>query len=85
MPKGKVVTYGQVAELCGLGRGARVVARALRMLPKGSRIPWYRVINSQGKISIAGEGADRQQKLLEAEGVIFLSAKVDLNEYQWRP
>lgn len=86
VPKGKVVTYGQVAELCGMGRGARVVARALRTLPTGSKIPWFRVINSQGRISIPSDaGAQRQQAHLESEGVVFLSGKVDLRKYQWRP
>ena len=85
VPEGNVVTYGQVAQLCGLGRGARVVARALRNLPRGSKIPWYRVINAQGRISIPGEGALKQQEHLESEGVVFLSGSVDLKKYQWQP
>jgi len=90
VPEGRVVTYGQVAQLCGLGRGARIVARALRNLPAGSKIPWYRVINArvinaQGRISIPGEGAVRQKERLESEGIVFLSGSVDLKKYQWLP
>jgi len=85
VPEGRVVTYGQVAQLCGLGRGARIVARALRNLPAGSKIPWYRVINAQGRISIPGEGAVRQKERLESEGIVLLSGSVDLKKYQWLP
>lgn len=85
IPKGKVVTYGQVAKLTGLPNGARQVARALRLLPRNTSIPWFRVINSQGRSSIPGEGAARQISKLEAEGVTFLNGKVNLKQYQWQP
>jgi len=85
IPKGKVVTYGQVAQLSGLPNGARQVARALRLLPSNTSIPWFRVINSQGRSSIPGEGAARQIRQLEAEGVTFLKGRVNLNQYQWLP
>ena len=89
IPKGKVATYGQVAELAGLPRQARRVGYALRTLPKGSRIPWQRVINSQGKISLRseGEGSDnRQARLLKREKVKFnQQGVVDLKVFRWEP
>lgn len=85
IPEGKVVSYGQVARLCGLPNGARQVARALRMLPSDTAIPWFRVVNTQGRISIPGEGANRQKEKLEREGVVFLNGKIDFKKYQWQP
>ena len=86
VPPGKVVTYGQVAELAGLGAGARQVGAALKGLPKDSQIPWHRVINAQGKISLP-EGApyQRQADLLAKEGVTLLNGRVNLRSYQWNP
>lgn len=86
IPEGKVATYGQVAKLAGLGNGARQVGWALRGLPIGSRLPWHRVINSQGKISLP-EGPDwqRQADQLAAEGVTLVNRRVRLSYYQWRP
>lgn len=73
IPPGKVASYGQVAQIAGLGRGARQVAAALRNLPEGSGIPWFRVINAGRTISIP-EGSPRhaeQRQRLMAEGVEF--------------
>ena len=88
IPRGNVASYGQVAELAGLGRGARQVGRALRLLPQGTRIPWHRVINAQGRIALPpGSASHREQReRLLAEGVKFLaSGRVDLSTYRWRP
>lgn len=89
IPKGRVATYGQIAELAGLPRQARLVGYALNVLPKGTRIPWHRVINSQGKISLRseGEGSDnRQMRLLKREKVKFnQQGVVDLKMYRWEP
>jgi len=89
IPKGCVATYGQIAELAGLPRQARLVGYALNVLPKGTRIPWHRVINSQGKISLRseGEGSDnRQMRLLKREKVKFnQKGIVDLKTYRWEP
>ena len=85
VPEGKVVTYGQVAHLCGLGQGARVVARALKTLPVDTRVPWHRVINAQGRISLPKPGAVVQRDRLESEGIYFRSNKVDLKIFQWQP
>lgn len=87
IPAGKVCTYGKIAELAGLPRHARLVGRVLKNLPPGSRIPWHRVINSQGRSSFP-EGTDawhKQLQRLEAEGVILRGGKFDLREYLWIP
>ena len=89
IPKGRVATYGQVAELAGLPRQARLVGYALNCLPKGSRIPWHRVINSQGRISLRaeGEGSDnRQMRLLKREKIKFnQQGVIDLKVFRWAP
>jgi methylated-DNA-protein-cysteine methyltransferase-like protein len=73
IPKGKVLSYSRVAALLNVPRGARAVGWALRALPHDSDVPWHRVINAEGKISIrmAGHNAIEQQTRLEAEGVKF--------------
>jgi methylated-DNA-protein-cysteine methyltransferase-like protein len=83
-----VATYGDVARHAGLGRAARQVGRALRKLPRGSRIPWHRVINAQGQISLPAGSASmvNQKERLEGEGVVFKGNKrVDLNIFRWNP
>jgi methylated-DNA-protein-cysteine methyltransferase-like protein len=85
IPAGKVATYGQIAEVAGCS--ARQVGYAMATLPLNAPIPWQRVINSQGKISMRGRGTgDRtQRKLLEEEGVVFsVNGEVDLTIYQWQ-
>lgn len=87
VPPGCVATYGQIAREAGLGRGARRVGQALRKLPNGSDVPWHRVINAQGKISLpAGSDAGRaQRRRLQAEGIVFRGGRVDLERFRWRP
>jgi methylated-DNA-protein-cysteine methyltransferase related protein len=88
IPYGKVATYGQVAELAGLVRGARVAGYALFRVTPDMDVPWQRVINAKGEISASPFrlGADHLQRaLLEAEGVTFnQQGKIDLNQYLWR-
>ncbi len=86
IPSGKVATYGQIATLAGYYRQARQVGYALHAVPSDD-IPWYRVINAQGKISLNLEmGGAVQRKLLENEGVVFSPAGViALQKYQWQP
>lgn len=86
IPKGKVATYGQVAEIAGYPSHARFVGATLRALPKNSTLPWHRVINAQGKISFpaGSEAYKKQQALLEYEGVVFVNAKVSLKIYGWK-
>lgn len=88
IPKGCVATYGQVAELAGLPGGARRVGRLLSHLPPGSRIPWHRVINASGGISLPEHsgGFSRQQRLLKKEGVAFnASGRISLRRFRWQP
>jgi methylated-DNA-protein-cysteine methyltransferase-like protein len=87
VPPGAVATYGQIAREAGLGRRARRVGQALRRLPAGSDVPWHRVINARGEISLpAGSAAgDTQRQRLEAEGVVFHAGRVDLDRFGWRP
>ena len=85
IPKGKVATYGQVAELAGDKRMARVVGNALHKNPDPDNIPCFRVVNAKGEL--AGEfafgGAGEQAKLLEADGIKVADGRVDLEKYQW--
>lgn len=88
IPKGKVVTYGQVAALLGAPRAARAVGTALRHLPRplSRTVPWQRVINAAGGISFRGDvlRVEEQRWLLEAEGVEFdRHGKVNLKKYRW--
>ena len=88
IPYGKVATYGQIAKLAGLPKHARLVGYVLKHLDKNSEIPWYRVINSQGKISVIRideNGSNIQQSLLEQEGIYLLNGKVNLEIFGWQP
>lgn len=64
-------------------RAARLVGQTLRKLPKDTRLPWHRVLNAQGKISLPEPGAQRQKKRLETEGITLINGKVDLGIYLW--
>lgn len=88
IPRGRVATYGQVATLAGLAGHARQAGYALHALPAGSAVPWHRVINAQGAVSVRGPGGDglHQRMLLEAEGVEFdARGRTRLSRFQWRP
>ena len=67
--EGKLITYGQLAKQAGFPLHSRHVGKVLARLPKDSRLPWFRVVNSQGKISLIGEAFIRQKTLLEKEGI----------------
>jgi methylated-DNA-protein-cysteine methyltransferase-like protein len=85
IPSGKVATYGQIAEVFG-NCNARMVGYAVSSILLDSDIPWQRVINYKGGISLRSNGSAEllQQKLLEAEGVIFdQSARTDLEYFRW--
>jgi methylated-DNA-protein-cysteine methyltransferase-like protein len=88
IPRGRVATYGQVAELAGLPGHARQVGYALHAMATDDPIPWHRVINARGEVSARSEpGSDRAQRaFLEREGVAFNAVgRIDLLRYQWRP
>jgi methylated-DNA-protein-cysteine methyltransferase-like protein len=87
VPEGKVVTYGQLAELAGLGRAARFVGRTLSQLPDGSTLPWHRVIAAGGRLSLAAGtvSGEEQRARLRAEGVTVRNNRVDIQCHGWRP
>ena len=88
IPRGRVATYGQVAEVAGLPGHARLVGYALHALDGDDVIPWHRVINAEGRISIRGLAAASvtQRLRLEQEGVRFdARGRVRLEEYGWKP
>ena len=87
VPHGRVATYGQVARLAGLPRRARLVGYALHAAPDGLQLPWHRIINASGRISLPRESGhyDYQKALLVAEGVTFRSERIDLSRFQWTP
>jgi len=88
IPRGRVATYGQVAALAGFSRQPRLVGYALHALTTGTRIPWHRVINARGMVSIRSDGSASlsQRLLLEREGVQFdARQRVSLERFGWRP
>jgi methylated-DNA-protein-cysteine methyltransferase-like protein len=86
IPSGHVLTYGEVARLAGKARWARRVSRAMRRAPRGVELPWHRVVNAQGKISLPPDsnGFREQRRRLEEEGVVFLNGTIDLDRFGYR-
>lgn len=86
IPKGKVVTYGQIAEYLGNKRLARVVGRILHNNPDEFQYPCYKVVDSKGNLSqhFAFGGIEQQKVKLEREGIAVVNGKVDLSSYQWK-
>lgn len=89
IPSGRLATYGQIAELIGAWGSARQVGWALRRLPLPSAIPWHRVVNAAGRISMspAREGSDWiQRELLLAEGIaVSADGRLPLALHRWSP
>ncbi len=88
VPIGRVATYGQVAALAGLPGEARQVGYALAALPESTDIPWQRVVNARGEISLRHDfdGAPRQRLLLLDEGIVFDErGRIDLSRFGWHP
>jgi len=87
IPRGKVATYGQIAAVAGNPRAARQVVRALHTSSEKENLPWHRVINSKGQISLKpGYGYELQKALLEDEGIAFDERDtIDLNRFLWSP
>ena len=86
IPRGRVATYGQIAELAQAS-GPRQVGYALHALPEGHDVPWHRIINARGEISLDSGigGGSLQRALLETEKIIFDGkGRVDLKKYQWK-
>ncbi len=85
IPKGKVASYGRIAALSGLPRQGRLAGYALHNLPGGTGIPWHRVINARGKISLPGKRGEEQERLLREEGIVFARGVIDMEKCGWRP
>jgi methylated-DNA-protein-cysteine methyltransferase-like protein len=95
IPRGEIASYGGIARRAGAPGRARLVGHALKVAPDSLKLPWHRVLNAQGRISLPpGSKAHRlQRRLLEAEGVHFRngravashSAKLDLDALLWKP
>ncbi len=86
IPSGKVATYGQIAFHAGNSRASRQVAYILHSSSEKENLPWHRVVNSKGMISLKGAGRDLQRRMLEDEGVIFDEGDViDLRRFRWSP
>jgi len=85
IPKGKVASYGQVAKIAELPGYARYVGHVMKMLPAGTKLPWYRVANSQGKLSFPRDSAayQTQKSRLEAEGVVFINGRFSRKKFGW--
>lgn len=83
IPCGRVSTYGRVAAMIDRPRAARQVGYALHGCP--ADVPWHRVINAQGRISLAADSTAglAQRRRLEAEGIVFLGGRIDLDRYVW--
>lgn len=87
VPEGCVATYGQVAQEAGLPGRARLVGRVLSQLPDTSTLPWHRIVNASGQVSLrGGSGQSLQRARLQREGVEFrASGRIDLARFGWDP
>jgi methylated-DNA-protein-cysteine methyltransferase-like protein len=87
IPFGMVCTYGGVAALAGSPRGARQVVRILHVYGEKEKLPWHRVVNRLGEISLpAGAGFEEQRFLLRGEGIVFDErGRIDLSRFLWQP
>ena len=87
IPQGSVASYGQVADIAGVPRGARQVGYVLRTLPEAKDLPWHRVITASGKIAFAKGSAQfrEQSRRLAREDVKVKNGKVDMKVFRWQP
>lgn len=82
IPKGECIAYGELAKLAGFPGYARQVGSLMKNLPKDTKLPWYRVVNAQRRISFAQntDGYLRQKEKLEKEGWVIVGNKLTINE-----
>jgi len=87
IPRGSVASYGQIAEIAGIPRGARQVGYALRQLPDGHDVPWHRVIQASGRIAFekGSRPYKEQSKRLMMEDVTVIAGRIDMRKYRWQP
>lgn len=84
IPRGYVITYGELARMLRLPGGARAAGWAMGACPSGQGIPWQRVVGAGGRILLQEPRASLQQRLLEAEGTQFVGKRVDIARHHWR-
>ncbi|MYD43281.1 MAG: cysteine methyltransferase [Gammaproteobacteria bacterium] len=82
IPEGNVATYGQIAELAGMPRRARLIAQALAHAPEAEQLPWYRVVRADGRIATHA-AASKQAWYLQREGVTIDNGRINLKRFQW--
>lgn len=87
IPRGSVASYGQIADIAGIPRGARQVGYALRQLPDGHDVPWHRVIQASGRIAFDknSRAFDEQTRRLMLEDVTVAAGRIDMRKYRWQP
>jgi methylated-DNA-protein-cysteine methyltransferase related protein len=86
IPRGRVLTYGQVAKALRLPGGARTAGRAMAASPSGQGVPWHRVVGAGGRLLIREPHAALQRKLLETEGVPVAEKRIlNFREFEWNP
>jgi methylated-DNA-protein-cysteine methyltransferase-like protein len=86
IPRGRVITYGQVAKVLRLSGGARTAGRAMAASPSGGGVPWHRVVGAGGKLLIREPHASLQRKLLETEGLELAEKRIlNFRDYEWSP
>jgi len=83
IPKGRVITYGQLARATRLPGGARAAGRAMAACPRGQAIPWHRVVAAGGRVAIREPFASLQRRLLESEGTRFIERRVAMRDHLW--
>lgn len=86
IPRGRVATYGQIARLADMPNGARAVGHALKHLPVNTCLPWHRVVNTGGRISLPQESPNyrRQTQRLRKEGIEIYQDRISLDKFQWQ-
>ncbi|MGB3726111.1 MAG: MGMT family protein [Glaciecola sp.] len=87
VPEGKVVSYGQIADLAGLPGRARMVGKSLGHVPSTRQVNWHRVLRANGQLAFAkgSEQALRQTGLLQSEGIVVLNNRVNMKTFRWHP
>lgn len=86
IPKGKVVTYSQIAQLIDNPKACRAVGNALHNNPDPINYPCYKVVNNKGELAKHfALGIEKQKQSLQNEGIVVINNRVNLNKYQWRP
>ena len=87
IPRGRVASYGQIAEIAGVPRGARQVGYVLRNLPDGHTVPWHRVVQASGRIAFDKDSrqfAEQRDRLI-MDGVTVTAGRIDMKQFRWQP